>query len=73
MGNEFWPQDTDNEMYIPGECNILDIVERIVLKWPNARLSQISIEPDYIHTKCLGYDQFDSGDWTKFLIIKRKV
>jgi len=69
--NEFWPQDTDTEIYIAGECDMEDILSRISKKWPGAKLSEISIEADYIHTKCLGYDLYDPGDYTKFLLIKR--
>jgi len=69
-GNEFWPEDTATKIYIPGDCDMETILERIQAKWPGTNLSNITIEPDYIHTTCLGYDLYDPSDYTNFLIIK---
>lgn len=70
---EFWPNDGENAFYIPGESDMEDILARIEAKWPGAKMADITIEADYIQTHCLGYDLYDSGDYTKFILITRKV
>jgi hypothetical protein len=70
----FRPDDTENEFYV--ECgyeshNLLDILNKAVKKWPLIEMSEIEIEADYIHTDCIGYDQYDAGDYTKYLRISR--
>jgi hypothetical protein len=72
MQPEFWPQDTDTEIYIAGECDLESILDRIKQKWPETSLANISLETEYIQTHCLGYDLYDSGDYTKFIVIKWK-
>ena len=67
----FWPDDTDTEMYLT-VCNTLaEIQEKINEKWPGASAENIVIDSEKIHTDCLGYDLYDSGDYTDFIIIRR--
>ncbi len=70
MKREFWPEDTDTAIYIAGDCKLSEIQSRIAQKWPGVNADDISIEPDYIHTDCLGYDLFDACDYTNFLVIR---
>lgn len=48
-----------------------DIFGRAKAKWPGIRLDQITIEAEYIRTKCLGYDQYDPSDYNTFIVIRR--
>lgn len=77
----FWPDDTDTEMFIEADYNSIsmsDLLCRIAEKWPDQSCplgfdaGSIHIEAEYIHTDCLGYDRYDSGDYTRFLKITKK-
>jgi hypothetical protein len=69
--HRFWPDDDENTIYIAGSESLVEILRRAQEKWPDGTQDQISIEADYIHTDCLYYDLYDSGDWTRFLIVRR--
>ena len=34
-------------------------------------MADLSIEAEYIHTECLGYDLYDPSDYTRFLVIRK--
>jgi len=68
----FWPDDTDKEFYILESESLNEIMEKILDRWPDVSMSEIEISAEYIHTHCLGYDRYDSMDYTKFLKISRK-
>lgn len=70
----FTPDDTDTEMYINTfvSVDMEDVNNRIKEKWPDAKLSDINIAAEYIHTDCLGYDLYDSSDYTNYIVITLK-
>lgn len=35
-------------------------------------LSKIEITTEYIHTRCIGYDLYDSGDYDLYIILRKK-
>lgn len=70
----FWPDDTDEEFFIEASARMSDIMERAREKWGDkvdgdSPFENVGIEAEYIHTDCLGYDRYDSSDYTKFLRI----
>lgn len=66
----FWPDDSENEFYVPFGEDLASIMNRAQAKWgDDVRLDAIMITPEYIHTDCLTYDLYDAGDWTHFLRI----
>jgi hypothetical protein len=69
----FWPDDTGSEMFIDAthSTSMADLMQKIYEKWPDASLENITITSEKIHTDCLGYDLYDSGDYTDFIIITR--
>ena len=69
----FWPDDTDTEMYLDASqiWTLDEIKKRIDEKWPGASSENILFSAEKIHTDCLGYDLYDSGDYTDFIIIRR--
>lgn len=71
----FWPDDTDTEMYIQAsDCakpTLAELLDKINDKWPGSSLENITISAEKIHTDCLGYDLYDAGDYTDFLIIEK--
>jgi len=70
---EFRPADTDTEFYLHTSANIEDILLAIKLKWPKISLGDVEISAEHIHTRCLTYDLYDSGDYTDFLKISRTL
>ncbi len=65
----FWPDDDEKTIYRAGECSLEEILELIAEKWPDATPDQITITGEKIHTDCLTYDRYDSGDYTDFIVI----
>jgi hypothetical protein len=68
----FAPDDTETVKYLHSGCDytlaeILDIARE---KWgEKIGLEDITITAEYIHTDCIGYDLYDSGDYTNFIVI----
>jgi hypothetical protein len=69
----FWPDDTDTEMYLDASnsWSLSDIHAHIEEKWPGASMENIQLSSEKIHTDCLGYDLYDAGDYTMFIVIRR--
>lgn len=68
----FTPDDTDVVMYLCHTNNMEEIWDKIQAKWPGITMDKIQIEAEYIHTDCLTYDRYDSGDWANYLVITKK-
>jgi len=70
----FEPDDTATEFYMAGNYSATPlsyILEKARDKWgADIDIDQICIEPEYIHTACLGYDCYDPGDYTNYLRIE---
>lgn len=68
---DFWPDDTEDKIYILdiGE-SLATLIEHAKDKWPNTSLGKISIGAEKIHTNCIGYDLYDSSDYTMFLTME---
>jgi hypothetical protein len=69
----FWPDDTDNEIYISSDDgkSLQEIIEIAMCKWPDIDFSELSISSQKIHTNHLGYDFYDSSDYTEFIILRK--
>ena len=70
----FRPDDTENQFYIAGSSTLGDIIDACQERWGfQVSVHDIKIEPENIHTDCISYDSYDSGDYTNFLCITRAV
>ena len=69
MASEFWPKDTGKQFYLYGKTDLQTIMNRAHQKWSGITLSEIEIEPEYVHTDHLTHDLYDSSDWANFLCI----
>lgn len=69
----YWPQDDSCTIYIMAEYNmsLADILERAREEWPDVDPANIAIEAEHLRTCCLGYDRYDSFDYTNFIILRR--
>lgn len=68
---DYWPDDEDNCFYIANSCGLAEIIEQAERRWGRSiDLARIQITSEYIHTNCLTYDLYDSGDYTEFLKIE---
>ena len=69
---DYIPEDTDDCFYIEREAALNDIIELAEEKWGTTiAFNRLQIEAEYIHTDCLGHDQYDSRDYTNYLCIRR--
>lgn len=67
--NNFNPDNTDTEIYISSETGLSEILEMCKEKWGEINFCDITISAEHIHTQCLGYDRYDSSDYTDFIKI----
>ena len=70
----FTPDNDENTIYLSAsilDYTLQEIIELIQEKWPDCSFDDITIEAEHIHTDCLGYDLYDSGDYTDYIIIRR--
>lgn len=66
----FTPDDTDVEIYLEGSASLEYILERMRAKWgADTMLDDVEISSEYIHTDCLGYDKYDPGDYTNYVVV----
>ena len=71
----FEPDNTEDTLYIDssGGLDFADIIERIEshFKIP-FNPSDFLITAERIHTYCIYYDMYDSGDYTNYIVIQLK-
>lgn len=69
---DYLPDDTENTFYMLSDgCSTLcDIFEKAQKKWPGITLDEIEIGAENIQTQCIGYDLYDSSDYSDFLVVK---
>jgi len=65
----FWPDNDENTIYLCGEHYLEDLDRIAQDKWPHASMDDIQISTEYIQTDCLGYNQYDPGDYTCFIVL----
>ena len=69
----FRPDDTEKTFYIfAGEDfgqELEGLWDQAQKKWPGIRMDEISIEANHIQTRNIGYDRYDSSDYSNFLCI----
>ena len=66
-----YPQDTDTEFYIYGECDLAEILERANDAWPNISPDDIKITSEYRHVTCLTYDLYDPSDYACYIKVSK--
>lgn len=82
----FEPQNTKDKLYIRANYSSVslgDFLQQIhshfgldgdALNLTNAPfnvLDQFEISAEHIHTDCIGYDRYDPGDHTNFIVVER--
>lgn len=68
----FWPDDTDDTIYLEGNYSLAEIFLKATEKWGNdISLDDIDISSEYIQTDCIYYDRYDPMDYTNFIVITR--
>jgi hypothetical protein len=68
----FIPENTNSIMYIKANFNdfsLAEIVNSALEHFQGHVLNDLMIRSEYIHCRCLGYDQFDGGDYDNYIII----
>jgi hypothetical protein len=71
----FTPDDSPTVLHIQSSFSTLsleEILERARDHFgADVDLSTLTIEAEHIHTRCLGFDQYDGGDWDDFIVITK--
>lgn len=69
---DFWPDDSDVEIYIDGTSGVsLQYVSEVVHdKW-GVELTAVSIRSENIHTSFLTDDMYDPSNYTNFIVVTR--
>lgn len=70
----YTPDNDENTLYIQSEpkWSFSQILEEIKLHFgEDSTFEQFKISSEKIHTDYLGYDCYDSSDYTDYLIIER--
>jgi hypothetical protein len=71
----FWPDDDEKTLYFSSDSylTVSDMLEQARDHWgQDVKLEDINIGAEHIHTDCLGYDRYDAGDYTNFIVLTRK-
>jgi hypothetical protein len=73
----FWPDNTATEFYIATSSSISlkDAIEQAAAYFKTSTyelMCDAEIQAEWIHTDCLSYDSYDSGDYTNFIRIEYK-
>lgn len=66
---DYWPDNTDSEMYFEGDSPLDAVVSIIEEKFGS--LQDVTISAEYIHTRCLTYDMYDPFDYTCFIVARK--
>ena len=70
---DFWPDDDETTQYIASSYGptLTDLLQHAKDKWgDDVTLDDIEVTAEKIHTYCIYYDLYDSGDYTDFLVLK---
>lgn len=66
----FWPDDTDKQFHLAAGTSLSTIMEKVKEKWgQDVDFENIDVTGEHIHTDCLGYDSYDPGDYTDFVVV----
>lgn len=66
----FTPDDTDTCFYVEDNIRLADLLVKIKEKFgDDVNYNSVDIQPEYIHTHALTYDQYDASDYTKYLCV----
>ena len=71
------PENTANKLYIQlnyswEPISFTELYEKIYEHFgKDIDMSKLTISPQHIQIDCFGYDRYDSGDWSDFLVIER--
>ncbi|WEM34371.1 hypothetical protein [Xanthomonas phage X1] len=70
----FQPDNTKDVLYIDttfSSVTLKELMEKIREHFGSDDIEKFDIEAQYIHTDCLGYDCYDPGDYSSFIVITR--
>jgi len=71
----FEPDNTPDKLYIETASlfTMGDLIARAEQHFgPDIDPESLSIDAEHIHTRCLGYDQYDGSDWDDYIILTRE-
>ena len=72
---EDYPVDNEKTIYFSSGCgqeSLQYIIDRAREHFGyDVSLDDLSIEAEYRHVRCIGYDLYDAGDYQNYIVITR--
>lgn len=68
----FKPDDDDHTLYLEVDSfypSVGELLKKAKSKWPGITIDELEVNLQHIHTSCIGYDHYDSGDYSNFLVL----
>jgi len=69
----FEPDNTDDTLYFRPGISLAEIMDVVSSRWPDVCESEILIKAEHIQTHCIGYDLYDAGDYTDFIVVEKDL
>lgn len=71
-----YPKNAPDTLYIHSsysEITFSDMMEQIMDHFgQEIDITTLTFEAEYIHTRCIGHDLHDSGDYDSYLVIRKR-
>lgn len=75
MPNTNYPTNDDKTLYIACDTHEMpfsEMIEQIKSHFgEDSNLDDFTIEAEYRHVECIGYDAYDPSDYTNYLVIRK--
>ncbi len=76
MPKDNYPNNDEDTLYINTACCAISITDLLEVAQAHfgedITVDELSIEADYIHTRCITYDRYDSSDYDNYIIIRKE-
>lgn len=71
---DYTPDNDENTLYIRTDdyTDFEEIIAQTRKHFGTNNISDFLISSEYIHTRCVYYDLYDSGDYDNYIVIRRK-
>ena len=73
MSYYYWPENTQDTLYLdscgPITLEYILMASRRHFMNQNLTMEDIEVSIEHIHTSCVGYDLYESSDYTNFFVI----
>ena len=66
----FEPDNTETTVYLPYSTDLESLLDVAKESFGyDVDIATIMVSTEQIHTSCIGYDMYDSSDWTTYTVL----